>query len=611
MLIASECFYGTRKGQIKLTSSLIFFLLVYFALFDLAIADSRSNPIQFSSPVDGAELAGSSENIIIRLDEKYFSSPANVIIEARGSVSSKIVGNQKLLSDGITLVFDPVNDFKPGEHIQVSLRNTNGNNIIVELSFTVDPSIISETESKKVLESIRRDEFGADYKFNDNSKAGYSALPSVEPDITIHVNNNPAPGTIFLGNFADNPHLVAMKSTGQFLFARQMPSPCYDFRLQENGLLTYFQNTGQKYYGMDSAYNVVDSFYTGNGYETDLHDLRILPNGNALLMSYDVKIIDMSKIVPGGQKDAEVTGLIIQEIDPAKNVVFQWRSWDHFEITDADSVNLSLGVIDYCHGNALEIDYDGNIILSSRNMSEITKISRTTGNIIWRLGGKNNQFTFINDPIKFSYQHAIRRTAAGTYTLFDNGNFHVPKFSRAIEYQINETNMTCELIWEFRRDPIIYSFAMGYVERLPNGNTSISCGFSNITYTEVTPAGETAYEFSLGNLSYSYRVVKENWFTKPLAVFTEVPEEYRLTMNYPNPFNGNTIIYFDIPRNSSVDLKVYDALGKEIRTLISNEKRQAGKYSVNFHSGNLASGLYFYVLNMNGKSYKHKMMLVK
>src|SRR4029078_10990761 len=111
----------------------------------------------------------------------------------------------------------------------------------------------------------------------------------------------------------------------------------------------------------------------------DLHDLRVLQNGNALLMSYDVQVIDMSQIVQGGQKDAHVTGLIIQEIDRQKNVIFQWRSWDHFEITDADSVNLSLGMVDYAHGNSLEIDYDGHFIISSRNMSEITKINNITG----------------------------------------------------------------------------------------------------------------------------------------------------------------------------------------------------------------------------------------
>jgi outer membrane protein assembly factor BamB len=572
---------------------------------------AKEGLIKYSSPVDGSELAGTSENIILRLDEKEFIPLNNIIIEVQGSISREISGNQKLLSDGRTLVFDPLNDFIPGEHIRIILKNKNENKVTDEFSFKVDPSPVSEIGRNKVLQAIRRDEFVTDYTLNDINNAGSSAFPSAEPDITIHVNNNPAPGTIFLGNFANNPHLVAMKNTGQFLFIRQMPSPCYDFRLQENGLLTYFQNAGQKYYAMDSNYNVVDSFYTGNGYDTDLHELRILPNGNALIMSYDVKIIDMSKIVPGGQKNAQVTGLIIQEIDPAKNVIFQWRSWDHFEITDADSVNLSLGVIDYCHGNALEIDYDGNIILSSRNMSEITKISRTTGNIIWRLGGKNNQFTFINDPIKFSYQHAIRRTSAGTYTLYDNGNFHVPKFSRAVEYRLNETNRTCELIWEYRRDPLIYSFAMGYVERLPNGNTSISWGFSNITYTEVTPTGETAYEFSLGNLSYSYRVVKENWFVNPVSIQQQFVNSYELTYNYPNPFNGSTIIYFELLRSSNVNIKAYDALGKEIKTLVSNEYRRAGKYSVNFSSEKLASGLYYYVLETDAGRYVHKMMLMK
>ena len=55
---------------------------------------------------------------------------------------------------------------------------------------------------------------------------------------------------------------------------------------------------------------------------------------------------------------------------------------------------LAATIIDYCHTNAIEQDNDGNILISSRNMDEITKINRITGQIIWRLGGKNNQFEF-------------------------------------------------------------------------------------------------------------------------------------------------------------------------------------------------------------------------
>jgi len=71
----------------------------------------------------------------------------------------------------------------------------------------------------------------------------------------------------------------------------------------------------------------------------------------------------------------------------------------------------------------ISYDNDGNLLISSRHLDEITKINRTTGSIIWRLGGKNNQFAFPNDSLGFSHQHAIRRIGNENILLFDNGNF--------------------------------------------------------------------------------------------------------------------------------------------------------------------------------------------
>ena len=167
------------------------------------------------------------------------------------------------------------------------------------------------------------------------------------------------------------------------------------------------------FYALDSNFKLIDSFKCGNGYVTDVHELRVLANGHALLMSYDPEIVDMSQIVPGGNPNAVVTGLILQEIDTHKNVVWQWRSWDHYKITDATHENLTAANIDYVHGNAIEIAGDGNIIISCRHMDEITKINYDDGSIMWRWGGKNNQFTFLNDTLKFSHQHAIRLIANG------------------------------------------------------------------------------------------------------------------------------------------------------------------------------------------------------
>ena len=157
----------------------------------------------------------------------------------------------------------------------------------------------------------------------------------------------------------------------------------FDFRKQPNGLMTYHR--GEKYYAEDAEHNLIDSFACGNGYTTDFHELQFDENGHAFLISYDPQIVDMSQIVSGGNPNATVYGIIIQELDENKNVVFQWRSWDHIEITEAIHENLTAATVDYVHTNAIDIDNDGNIMISSRHLSEVTKIDRVTGDIIWRL----------------------------------------------------------------------------------------------------------------------------------------------------------------------------------------------------------------------------------
>jgi hypothetical protein len=74
-----------------------------------------------------------------------------------------------------------------------------------------------------------------------------------------------------------------------------------------------------------------------------------------------------------------------------------------------------------------------------------------------------------------------------------------------------------------------------------------------------------------------------------------IPGEYKLYQNYPNPFNPTTTIQFDIPKAPLVMLKVYNVLGQEVATLV-NEKREAGRYEVEFDGSRLTSGVYFYKL---------------
>ena len=93
-------------------------------------------------------------------------------------------------------------------------------------------------------------------------------------------------------------------------------------------------------------------------------------------------------------------------------------------------------------------------------------------------------------------------------------------------------------------------------------------------------------------------------------ISTEVPDNYSLKQNYPNPFNPTTKIKFDIAKSGFVTLKVYDASGKEVENLVS-QNLTTGSYEYEFNGSNLTSGIYFYTLKTNNFSDTRKMVLVK
>ncbi len=88
------------------------------------------------------------------------------------------------------------------------------------------------------------------------------------------------------------------------------------------------------------------------------------------------------------------------------------------------------------------------------------------------------------------------------------------------------------------------------------------------------------------------------------------PSNYILAQNYPNPFNPSRVITCDLPSNSHVTLQVYDMLGRLVKTLV-DRVQSAGEHSATFQSSGLASGMYFYRLQVGDRSLQKKMMLIK
>jgi len=89
-----------------------------------------------------------------------------------------------------------------------------------------------------------------------------------------------------------------------------------------------------------------------------------------------------------------------------------------------------------------------------------------------------------------------------------------------------------------------------------------------------------------------------------------VPSKYELSQNYPNPFNPTTEIKFSIINNEKVTLKIYNSIGQEVAELV-NKVLPVGNYTVSWNAGNVASGVYFYMLKTDHFNSVHKMILLK
>lgn len=250
---------------------------------------------------------------------------------------------------------------------------------------------------------------------------------------------------------------------------------------------------------------------------TDNHELWITrgPDGRDRfhLFGYDRRAADLTAV--GGPPNATVAGHYLLRFRENGQAEFSWSAWNHLRIADwiepPRPGPVDPNQPDFDHPNSIDFDRDGNYIVSFRNLGEVTKIDARTGAILWRLGGTNNQFTFVDDPLQgFSAQHSARILSNGNLLLYDNGTRHEPVETRAVEYALDTVAKTATMVWEFRHAPIIYTPLVGSVQRLVNGNTLI--GYAMVGHaTEVGPDGGVRWEADVrldGQPAFTYRMLR-------------------------------------------------------------------------------------------------------
>jgi hypothetical protein len=407
-------------------------------------------------------------------------------------------------------------------------------------------------------------------------------LPTNFPPISVTTNYpaGVANGYIFLTdtftptNFGF--YMMVLTNDGTPIWSRQLTNSGYDFKVLPNGNLHYAQQyraltfSGGGYVTheiLDENFNDVESIRAGNGYNAECHDFQMLANGHVLLTSYYMTQVDMSKVVPNGNPAALVSGAVLQELDGQRNVVFQWRSWDHYPFT-SQWVSSTNAVISAFHVNCITEDTDGNLIISTPNW--VKKISRQTGNILWHLGGTENQFTFVGvsqqEGTNDFAGHAIHRLPNGHVLIYNNSSVAAGPTSTAHEYALDETNKIATHIWTYRPNPGVPGPSQGNAQRLANGNTFIGWGGVGGT------TNPTCTEVSGTNVVFQLRFTNSGVTSYRAFRFPFPPESQDISSSLTELATGNSYTF----AGTGLSLDVLSGGGGYNRVTVTNEPYAPG-----------------------------------
>jgi hypothetical protein len=431
-------------------------------------------------------------------------------IAVTGSRSGVHHGRLLADSDGRGGSFVPRRPFFPGERVTVRMRP----HVLARgrsFSFTVAipagpiadvPLPVASRAPNDVL------------TFHSRPDLSTPAVQITKPSGTV------APGDIFLtpahGPVQSGPMIVDSRGTLVWFHPLPAGDVAADFRVQHfagRRVLTWWQGYLGAGVGVgedvvyDSSYRQVAVVRAANGLSADLHEFLLLPHGRALITAYYPVYWDASSV--HGARNAIVLDCVIQEIDVKTGLlVFQWDSLDHIPLSDTyETLPTDAGQpFDYFHINSIQIDDDGDLVLSARNTWAAYKISPHSGRIVWALGGKHSSFK-LSKEADFAFQHHVQVQSADDriITLFDDGAGPpaIHEESRAITLRLDPRNRTATLLQADDHAPALSAGYEGDVQELPGGNQFVGWG-QQPYFTEYDANGSAVFDgrFVGGNTSY-------------------------------------------------------------------------------------------------------------
>jgi hypothetical protein len=313
---------------------------------------------------------------------------------------------------------------------------------------------------------------------------------------------------------------LVIDRTGRVVWYRRFPAPGpgLNFMAQPTGtfvgrLATADTTDDDPMAEIDAAGNVRRMLRCVNR-RLRFHDLLLLSDGSYWIMCDDTRTQDLT--AQGGVAAASVTGTTLQHVSAAGTLLFEWNPFEHFLITDLDSASYAGSSVNWTHGNSFDLDTDGNLLVSFRSLNEITKIDATTGAVLWRMGGRRNQFAFAGGPDPgFSRQHNVRVVGPGRFILLDNVGAPESRYER---YAWDAATRTATLEQSYGSSPGVQTAIGGSVQQSGTDRYVVSFGTEG-RVEEFDAAGTTLWTIA-GDPGYVFRAQRILSLDRPVPVVT-------------------------------------------------------------------------------------------
>jgi len=361
---------------------------------------------------------------------------------------------------------------------------------------------------------------------------GFRSRPDLQPPVLSVTAQSAAvaPGGLFVAPYIGPGQAgpMILDASGAMVWFKALPryTSATNFRVQEylgKPVLTWWQGHISVHgFGLgdgviaDSSYTDIAHVRAGNGDEVDLHEFQLTPQGTALVTAYDPIRCDLSSV--GGPADGAVTDGVLQEIDVRTGLVmYEWTSIDHVGLGESyvRAVDSSTGSpFDFFHINSINLDPDGSLLISARNTWTVYEIDGHTGQIGWRLGGRQSSFS-AGTGTRTAYQHDPRMLPDGSISLFDNGaSPAVHPQSRGLVLRLDRQSATATLVSQFTHLPPLIADSQGNTQALANGDWFLGWG-QVPDFSEFSPSGGLLFDAHFPPRTQSYRSFRFVWTGTP------------------------------------------------------------------------------------------------